>query len=354
MNGIIEKDIREVLDKKIPWERLSGKTVLITGATGMLASYLVYTVIVLNQRKKADAEKTRLILAIRNLEKASRQFGEIVTLPEVRLVQWEGRELHLNERVNFIIHAASSADSSLYMPYPVETILPNVVGTYHLLEYARNNPVEGFLFFSSASAYGKIEGKQTIKEDDSGYLNPGEVRSCYGESKRMGENMCVSYAHEYHVPAYCVRISHTYGPTMNLDRDTRVFAEFVKNLVEGQDIVMKSDGAARRAFCYISDAAAAFWTVLLKGVPGQIYNMCNSECFLSIRELAHILAGLFPEKNLKVIIAYRDKNDCYSENRNANEVVNSNEKLKSLGWNPEIGIPEGFTRTVQSFLLQGR
>lgn len=346
MNEVIREDINDILNKKIPWEKLSGKTVLITGATGMLASYMVYTVAALNQLTSADTEKTHMILAVRNIGKAHRQFGE---LPKTEIVPWEGGEIQIDRRVDFIVHAASSADSSLYMPHPVETMLPNVIGTYYLLELARKNPVEGFLFFSSASTYGKISGKQCIEEDDSGYLNPGEVRSCYGESKRMGENMCISYAHEYRVPACCVRISHTYGPTMNLEQDTRVFAEFVRNVVEGQDIVMKSEGTAKRAFCYLSDAAAAFWTVLLKGTPGQIYNMCNSECFVSIRELADTLAALFPEKGLKVIHVQRDIGDSYSENRNANDVVNSNGKLKSLGWVPCVGIREGFFRTIRSF-----
>lgn len=312
----------------------------------MLASYMVYTAGVLNQRASTDAEKVHMILAVRNMEKARRQFGE---QPEVEIIPWAGGQIQLERGVDFIIHAASSADSSLYVPQPVETMLPNVIGTYYLLEYARKHPIEGFLFFSSASAYGKVCGKAYITEDDSGYLNPGEVRSCYGESKRMGENMCVSYAHEYRVPACCVRISHTYGPTMNLGQDTRVFAEFVRNVVEGKNIVMKSEGTARRAFCYISDAAAAFWLILLKGAAGQIYNMCNSACFLSIQELADMLVDLFPEKHLKVIHVGREKNDTYAENKNANEVVNSNEKLKKLGWSPGIGVQEGFSRTIRSF-----
>lgn len=353
MNDIIQQDIREVLSKEIPWRKLYGKTVLITGATGMLASYLVYTLLELNKTKR-DSEKVHMILAVRNLEKAYGQLGKYAALQEVKVIPWQGKEIQLEKKVNFIIHAASIADSSLYMQYPVETLLPNVIGTYHLLEYARKNLVEGFLFFSSTSAYGRVEGKNFIEENDSGYLNPGEVRSCYGESKRMGENMCVSYAHEYHIPACCVRISHTYGPTMDLERDTRVFSQFVKNVVAGQNIVMKSNGNARRAFCYISDATAAFWVVLLKGIPGQIYNMCNNDCFVSIQELANTLVKLFPEKKLTVFFEQRDKNDSYSENKNANEVKNTNEKLKKLGWNPEVGIEEGFTRTVRSFCCSAR
>lgn len=316
----------------------------------MLASYIVYTISALNQRKLEFAEKIKVILLVRNVRKAHDKFDAYFAEELIDIIEWDGTKIDIEKKIDYIIHAASTADSSQYLVHPVETILPNVLGTYSLLELAKKNRVNKLLFFSSASAYGKIKDKEVIEENDSGYLNPGDIRSCYGESKRMGENMCVSYAHEYGVNTCCVRISHTYGPTMNIEKDTRVFAEFVRNVLNNQNIEMKSEGTAKRAFCYISDATTAFFLLLLKGVPGEIYNMCNAECFVSIVELAHIFTTLYPEKNLSVIYKKREKTDSYSENKNANDVINSNKKLIALGWNPQVNLMNGFKRTVESFM----
>lgn len=347
MNTIIQEDISELLQRDIPWEKLDRSSILITGASGMLASYLVFAI----AQRMADNPNcgTRLYLAVRNPEKARNRFGNLLDRPDVFIVYWDGvSELTADVAPDYIIHAASIADSSMYLVKPVETLLPNVIGSWRLLEIARNHPVKGFLFFSSASAYGKVTGKAVIREEDSGYLLPQEVRSCYGESKRMGENLCASYTSEYGVPAFAVRISHTYGPTMNLRNDTRVFAEFVRNIIDGEDIVMKSDGSAKRAFCYLCDAADAFFRILLCGTPGQVYNMCNDEAFVSIAELAQKMTQLFPERGLQVRRATRTVADTYAENKNANTDVLSTEKLRALGWKPKFTIEEGFRRTVLS------
>ena len=292
----------------------------------------------------------RLYLAIRNPEKARRRFGSILNHPDVRIVPWDGvTELPGDIHADYIIHAASIADSSLYLSKPVETLLPNTVGTWRLLEMARRQPVRGFLFFSSSTVYGKVSSKAAIQENDSGFLLPQEVRSCYAESKRMGENLCASFASEYCVPAFAVRISHTYGPTMTLEKDTRVFAEFVRNIVNHEDIIMKSDGKAKRAFCYIVDAVDAFFRILFYGTPGEVYNMCNDEQFVSIAELAQRMTQLFPERGLQVRRVSRDAGDSYSENKNANTDVLSTQKLRNLGWKPTLSIEDGFRRTVLSF-----
>ena len=348
MNQIIKEDIGRILEKDLPWEKLNNCSVLITGASGMLASYLVF---VIGQYMKDHCDcGIHLYLAVRNLKKAQNRFAELLEIPNMSLVFWDGEsDPDSALKPDYIIHAASIADSSMYLTNPVETLVPNVIGTWKLLELARRHPVKGFLFFSSASAYGRVTGKTAIREEDSGYLLPQEVRSCYGESKRMGENLCASYAREYGIPACAVRISHTYGPTMNLRGDSRVFAEFVRNIVDHEHIVMKSDGSAKRAFCYISDATEAFLRILLCGTPGQVYNMCNDKAFVSIAELAQKMTQLFPERKLEVQRMGRAEGDTYSENKNANTDVLSTEKLRALGWNPSVPIEEGFRRTVLSF-----
>lgn len=353
MTSIEYEDIKRILAAEIPWNQLLGKAILVTGATGMLASYMAFVVIELMRQNTSSGG--RLILAAHHPEKAAACFGDLLNTPGVEVIAWDGTsEVALQEMPEVIVHAASIADSSRYLTNPVETILPNTIGTWRLLEVAREHPACKFLFFSSASAYGKVRDAYHITEADDGHIIPFELRSCYGESKRLGEALCAAYAAEYGVEAMAVRISHTYGPTMNVRSDTRVFAEFVRNIIDGSDIIMKSDGTSHRAFCYIADACEAFFRVLLLGTPGQVYNMANDRQFVSILELAKTLAGLFPERNITVAQAQRTTDDTYSENYNANAEVISANKLRSLGWEPHTSIEEGFRRTITSLESERR
>jgi UDP-glucuronate decarboxylase len=231
---------------------------------------------------------------------------------------------------------------------PVGTLNANVLGTINLIKLAQHHKVESFLYFSSGEVYGEVKAEDVpIKEDTFGYINPALVRSCYGESKRMGENICVSYFTQYGVNAKMVRPFHTYGPGMLLD-DGRVFADFVSNIVNKQNIVLNSDGSARRAFCYLTDATIGFLTILLNGENGEAYNMGNPHEEYSILELAKILVNAYPEFKLEVTLNTTTNTDYLKSTitRNSPNI----EKLKKLNWNPTVTVEEGFKRTISSFL----
>ena len=350
MNRIIREDIRTVVDNcAFIKQRLNGKSILITGATGMLLSYMVYT---LEYLTDIDSDfKVTVYIGVRDIEKAKRRFGAFLDEFFVHIFDADlNKPFDFTEHTDFIIHGASLASSDMYLKTPVEVILPNILGTYNLLELARREKCEGFLFFSSGAIYGKVVDCNIITERDSGYLLSTDVRSCYGESKRLAETLCASYAHEYGIRTTIVRPQHTYGPTMDLN-DSRVFAEFVRNILNNQNIEMKSDGSARRTFCYLSDAVNAFWRILLLGEAGEAYNLCNNSCFISIENLADIMTTIYPEKKLKVIRKQRTENDTYAEDKNANTIMYDDSKLKNLGWNPTVSIKEGFYRTCESFMV---
>ena len=349
MNKIIIEDMEYIYRSKIlNWERFRNKTVLITGAYGMLASYLTFFLISLNERN--PSYNVHIIAVCRNRQKVLQRFGDYLNNPYFSVVEGDiCGKLEFPWKIDYIIHAASPASSQYYGVNPTGVLLPNVIGTYNMLELARINRVEGFLYFSSAEIYGKLN-KKSIFENDSGYLDVLDVRNCYAESKRMGENMCKCWQHQYSVSAKVVRPAHTYGPTMDLFNDRRVFAEFVANAVKGEDIVMKSDGSAKRNFCYIADAALGYFTVLLDGASGEAYNVSNEKENISIAELAKLVAGLFPEKNMKVIMEERQKNTDYIENTNKIQPIFNTEKLRGLGWDCKFSVSDGFRRTIQSFL----
>jgi len=344
-NCIIEQDLADIVAQDLPWHEFAGRTVLVSGANGFLPAYMVETLLYLNEKHGVNC---RVIGLVRNREKAERRFVHLLSRPDFSLlVQDVCSPIALKENVDFVVHAASEASPKYYCKDPAGTLLANALGTYNLLEIARKSSSRGFLFFSSGEVYGKVSQTAPVKEDDYGPLDPMDVRSCYGEGKRIGEAMCVAWHRQYGVPAKIVRISHTYGPGLALD-DGRVFADFVGNIVRDEDIVLKSDGSARRPFCYLADATLAFFTVLLRGEAGQAYNVANDEADVSMLELAERLVRVFPERKLAVKLAEGLIPTKQTAGKVAGAVPDTT-KLRKLGWRPAISIEEGFKRTVMSF-----
>jgi nucleoside-diphosphate-sugar epimerase len=344
---IIEEDLRQIAAADLPWALLAGKTVLVTGANGFLPAYMVETLLYRNEHAAGPA--TQVIGLVRNRARAEARFAAYRGRPDLRLlVQDVCEPVVLAEPVHCIIHAASQASPKYYGRDPVGTLGPNVLGTHHLLGLAAAQHVEAFLFFSSGEVYGQVAPERIpTREQDYGWLDPADVRSCYGESKRMGETMCVAWAQQYGVPAKIVRPFHTYGPGMRLD-DGRVFADFVADIVQGRDIVLKSDGSAIRAFCYLADATRGFFAVLLNGATGQAYNIGSPE-EISILELARLLVDSFPEKGLRVVRDAGVRPPGYLQSpvtRNCPDIT----KARGLGWTPTTAVQAGFIRTVRSFL----
>lgn len=345
MNEIILKDCEEIYHQNVPWHKLYGKSVLISGAYGMLASYVTDMLIYLNEYHDASI---KIIALVRSEGKCRNRFGEYADKPYF-LINTSPLDLPMciDEKVDFIIHAASLASPRHYSVRPIDVITPNAIGTYNLLNLAVQNKIEGFLMFSTASVYGKTSGVEKITEDVCGLIDPLNIHSCYNESKRLAETLCKAFAVQKNVPTKMVRIWHTYAPTMDYKNDPRVFASFVNDIVERRDIVMKSDGLAKRSFCYIADAVVGYFLVLLNGKSGEAYNVCNEGEFYSIVEFAEILTKIKPELGLKVIKKQRDKNDPYLENTMANIVPPCSDKLRRLGWKPKVSVKDGFSRVLE-------
>lgn len=345
MNPVIYNDMVDIYDSHPNlWAKLKNTTVMITGAYGMLAAYMTFFLIYLNEEKQFGIT---IISVSRSNAKLISRFGEYVEKDYfVVLNQDVCSPIKYDGNIDYIVHAASPASSQYYFTNPVGVLMPNILGTYNTLEFAKEKKCDGYLYFSSGEVYGRIN-LPLISEDDSGYLNPADVRSCYGEGKRAGETMCKCYAHQYGVHAKMVRPSHTYGPTMDIVNDNRVFSEFVSNIVEGKNIIIKSDGLASRNFCYIADAVKAYFMVMLIGADGEPYNVANESGKITIRELAELLCSMYPEKNLHT--EYQQHDASYAENIYKVHSMQNTKKLRNLGWNPRYSIEEGFRRTIDSF-----
>lgn len=342
---IILADLDRILEARLPWERFAGKTVLMAGAAGFLAAYVVETLLRFNDR--SGLAPVKVVALVRQEEAARRRFARHLGRRDLLFLYQDVREpVTLDEKVDFILHAASPATPRTFGKDPLGTFEANVLGTHQLLERAVRDSVEGFLFFSSGEVYGL--GNDTViptHEDAFGYLDPTQVRSCYGEGKRAGENLCACYMAQRGVPATMARIFHTYGPGMPLG-DGRVFTDFVADVVAHRDLVMRSDGSASRAFCYLADAVAGFFTILLKGTPGRAYNVGNDQAELKVRELADLLVNLDPALGLKVRREGQGDGDYLPSpiQRGCPDVT----RLRELGWAPRTGPEEGFRRTLES------
>ncbi|MFH1620269.1 MAG: NAD-dependent epimerase/dehydratase family protein [bacterium] len=349
MHHIVREDIEGIIKTGGElWPEFAGRTVLVTGASGLIPYYLTATLLILNETRLKGRE-CRVAALVRNRQKAEARFAEFLNRTDFKLiVQNVSAPLEIEGPVDYIVHAASQASPKYYGTDPVGTMLPNMIGTNNLLSLARERKSRGFLFLSGGEIYGLIPaGKIPTKESDYGWLDPVSVRSCYAESKRAGETLCASWRTQYGVPAVIARLAHTYGPGLSLD-DGRVFADFVRDIVEGRDIEINSDGSAARSFCYVSDAVLGLFLLLLKGERGKAYNLCNEGACVSILELARALAGLFPEKKVQVKFSGREGGSGYIKSPVSKSCLDSSE-LRALGWDPLVGIKDGFTRTVLSF-----
>ena len=346
MNEVLIQDFEYIFsDKKIDWSKLEGKTIFFSGANGFLPMYMIKTLLYINSIKMYNP--INIVCLVRNIKKAQSCFGEFFFQPNIQFIEQDVCEkINYKRDVDYIVHAASQASPKYFFSDPVGTINANVLGTNNLLRFAFEKKVKSFLFFSTGEVNGDIfDKKNLVSENDYGVVNPLIVRNCYAESKRMGENMCVSWYKQYNVPAKIVRPSHTYGPGFNLE-DGRVFASFVSSILKNKNIVIKSDGLAKRSFCYVADAVRAYFLVLLNGENGQAYNISN-DYEISIKQLAELLTNISGNNNIKIEYEY-DKNKISSSSLHG---FLDNKKVKELGWSPKIKEEEGFKRTIKSFSL---
>lgn len=336
-NPIIEEDVRAIAGQPLPWERLSGKRVLVTGASGLIGAYCVEALTHLNEGLLSDPV---IVYALaRNEERLRQRFPHLQGRPDfVPIIQDVSAPLPDLGTVDYIIHAASDASPKAYLQDPMGTIRANVLGTMHLLELARKGSGR-LLFLSSGTVYGQSSKDAPITESSFGVSDPCDPRACYGESKRMGETLCSASYRQYGTDALIARISHTYGPGADL-KDGRVFSDFMADALAGRDICIKGDGLGQRPFCYIADMAAGLLLLLLQGTSGEAYNVGADE-EMAIGDLAKLIAGLHSDGRVKAVFAPDQRVASPAPREKGHFDIS---KLRALGWNPATRPSEGFKR----------
>ena len=343
-NRVVQDDLLQICQSKLDWRQFDGKTVLITGATGMLAEYLAFTLLYLREK---HGIRVNVIALCRTKNHSECVYNDFLNKDYFSLLcQDVCKPIEYSGEVDFIFHLAGNASPYSINNDPVGIMKANLLGTFNVMEFAREKSVHRVLFVSTREVYG-ASSEKLLSETSFGSLDPMDNRSCYPESKRAAETILRSYYLQYGIESVIARVAHSYGPGMTIHNDGRVMADFIGNAVDGNNIVLHSSGEAVRSFLYLSDAVTALFTIVLKGKAGEAYNLSNELEPLPIYQVAQLICKVVSEKKeMKVVFASSHPKDGYCKYP---RVALDNSKIQQLGFFPQVGLKDGIRKTIQSF-----
>ncbi|WP_303816606.1 NAD(P)-dependent oxidoreductase [Acidaminococcus timonensis] len=347
-NKIFQEDMENIAQASyIRWEKLMHKTLFITGATGLIGFNLISALAYISLYKEIPLQ---MIALVRNEEQAKERFREILAAgAPLKFVVGDLENIPpVAEHIDYIIHGGSPTASRYFAEHPVETITINLKSATHLLELARKNRSDGFLFLSSMEVYGGIHCREKVNEKHASFVDTMVPRSSYPEVKRMVESLCACYADEYGVPAKSIRLTQTFGAGIRKG-DNRVFAQFAHSAMQHEDIIMFTKGGTERDYLYTADAVSAILTVLLNGTSGEAYNAANEQTYCSIKKMAETVANLdiIKEKYNGPVSVVID------ESKNNGKIYPpelymdlDTRKIQQLGWKATVNLEDMFTRMI--------
>jgi nucleoside-diphosphate-sugar epimerase len=338
-NTLYQEDLACIASCDSNWKTLENSTILITGATGLIGSFLVDAIMFRNEHYGSHIA----IYAIsRNTVYAKNRFDKYWENPLFKFIAHDVIDtITLNENIDYIIHCASNAYPASYVADPVGTMKANILGLSNLFDYGIKKDLKRVLYISSGEVYGEGNGRD-FTESYSGYIDYLNPRSCYPASKRAAETLCIAYASQYNVDTVIARPCHIYGPTIT-ESDNRAFAQFTRDILAKKDVVLKSKGEQYRSYCYVADCVSALLTILLCGEERNAYNIANKDSKVSIAELAACIAAAGKKKVMFAIPADAEKRGYSVITRAALDAG----KLEALGWKAKYSLPDGVKRTIQ-------
>ncbi|AGI47100.1 Nucleoside-diphosphate-sugar epimerase [Thermoplasmatales archaeon BRNA1] len=350
-NKQLKADLEYTLGRlsKEEQEKMQNKTVLITGCAGFLGFYFMHFF-----REFGDKLAVKKVIALDNFMLGTpdwlKEFEKDnrFIIRKFDIIKDRIESIEEAKDANYIIHMASIASPTFYRQYPIETLDANIWGLRNLFDYYVDKKVDGFLFFSSSEIYGDpVPEAVPTSEDYFGNVSCTGPRSCYDESKRFGETMCMLFAQKYGMPIAVVRPFNNYGPGMRLG-DKRVPADFLKNVIEGKDIVILSNGSPTRTFCYVADSVAGYLKSLLHG-EYDYFNIGVESPEISMTQLAEI----YKEAGKEIFdyngeVKYATSEDRqYLTNNPQRRCPNISKARKILDYNPTIKVDEGVRRFMR-------
>ena len=339
------QQIENLSQAEVPWEKLEGKTLLLSGATGMVGKCLVDILMKHNDRQADPAGAVRVIALSRNGQTAQARFEAYWDRADFRYTACDVNEkIPEMGNVDFVVHAASNTHPLQYANDSIGTIASNIIGTKNLLDYAIAHGTTRFCFVSSVEVYGENRGDvEKFDESYLGYIDCNTLRAGYPESKRLGETLCNAYHQTYGLDFVIPRLSRVYGPTMLLS-DSKAISQFIKKAAAGEDIVLKSEGNQKYSYSFVTDATAGILYTLLFGESGQAYNVADKESDITLKDLAGCLAQI---AGTKVIFELPEESEKRGYST-ATKAMLAPERLEQLGWKAHVHMEAGLADTVDA------
>lgn len=341
-NNLYMEDINYVGSLNLPWGKLKNKSLLLSGATGMIGSFLVDVIL---EKNIIDGLNCTVYGLGRSEEKAKARFSKYADDPRFVFIPYDVKiPLKRNDlgTVDYVLHLASNTHPMQYSTDPIGTITTNIIGLQNMLEFAVEHHATRFAFASSNEIYGENRGDvELFDESYCGYINSNTLRAGYPESKRCGEALCQAYKAQKGLDIVIPRLTRTYGPTM-LMSDTKAISQFIKKGIAGEDVVLKSAGNQYYSYQYVADSVAGVLTVLLCGESGEAYNIADENSDIMLRDLAAIIAKM---NGKEVIFEIPDAIEAAGYSTATKARLNGR-KLHDLGWSSQYNIQCGIERTI--------
>lgn len=336
------EDVRTVTKLDLPWEKLQDRSVLISGATGLIGSFLVD---VLMEWKAENQTNCKIYALGRSEAKAKERFEYCWNDDGFKFIPYDINKPLLAEdieSVDYILHLASNTHPVAYATDPIGTITTNIIGLQNMLNFALEHNTQRVAFASSNEIYGENRGDvEKFDEEYCGYIDCNTLRAGYPESKRCGEALCQAYIKQKNMDIVIPRLTRSYGPTL-LKSDTKALSQFLHKGVAGEDIVLKSAGTQYFSYTYVADAVSGLLTVLLKGECGEAYNISDEGSDIQLKDLATIIAEYAGKR---VIFEIPDAVEALGYSK-ATKARLDNAKLQALGWKAQYTIKTGIYRTL--------